>query len=112
MQRQDVLLKELLAGRLQLSVVAAVKSAGTVPHRIPGVVAGHPGEGRPKRVKHVKEGPAQDHIVVRGKHEGDDNSGEADTCKNQSQKLVSLGNNTYSAKLFYIAGKNDIISHL
>lgn len=78
---QDSSLKELLAGGLQLSVVAAEESTGTVFNQIPGVVAGHPWEGRSKRGEHIEKGPTQDHVVVRGKNEGDDNRGQTSTCK-------------------------------
>lgn len=37
--------------------------------------------------------------MVRGKHKGDDNSGQASTCKSHSQKPVSLRSHTYSVKL-------------
>lgn len=83
---QDSSLKELLAGKLQLSVVAAEKASGVVSHWIPGAVVGRPGEGRSERVEEVEEGPAYDHIVVGGHNEGDDNSRQASTYGSRSRK--------------------------
>lgn len=99
---QDSSLKELLAGGLQLSVVAAEESHGAVFNHIPGVVAGRPWEGRSKRGEHIEKGPTQDHVVVRGKNEGDDNRGQTSACKRDA----------YVSKCWETPGKEEIISHL
>lgn len=72
-------LKELLAGRLQMSCVAG-ETTGTVSNSIPGVVAGFPRQCRPKGVEEIEKCPAHEHIVVGGEDEGDNNCSQADTC--------------------------------
>lgn len=69
-----------MAGRLQVGVVAG-ETTGTVFHSIPGVVAGIPRERRSERVEEIVQCPAHEHIVVRAEHEGDNNSGQTNTCR-------------------------------
>lgn len=61
--------------------VVALKTAGTVSDIVPGVVAGRPGEGRSKRVEQIVKCPSHEHTVVRGKHKGDNNCGQTNTCR-------------------------------
>lgn len=59
----------------------AGETNGTFSNIVPGVVAGLPGKRPPERVEEIVECPAHEHIVVRGEHEGDNNSGHANASR-------------------------------
>ena len=71
-------LKVLLTGRLQVCGITR-ETGRTVANGVPGVVTGLPWKRGPEGVEEVVEGPAHEHVVVGGQHEGDDHCGQAHT---------------------------------